>query len=99
VEITEAHVKAFTDAKVPAIDIISVSTDKIDYLSADREANLHIAQANTPVDEFGRITATSVVVRSGDGHRFPSVPPEQVHYMDVSPKQVVSVATALIPFL
>ena len=98
-EITEALVKAFTAAKVKAVDIMPVATDHIDYLSADREANLHIAQANTPVDEFGRITAASVVVRSGDGHRFPSVPPEQVHYMDVSPKQVVSVATALIPFL
>ena len=76
-----------------------MSTDKIDYLSADREANLHIAQANTPVDDYGRITADQRGGSPGDGHRFPSVPPEQVHYMDVSPKQVVSVATALIPFL
>ncbi|MCC6703902.1 MAG: DNA-directed RNA polymerase subunit beta [Thermomicrobiales bacterium] len=98
-EITAELIAAAKKAKVIAIDIKPVSTDVIDYLSADREGTLHIAQANTPVDEFGRITAETVVVRSGDGHRFPSVPAENVHYMDVSPKQVVSVATALIPFL
>jgi len=98
-EITQELLDKAKQAGVVAIDIMAVATDRIDYLSADREGTLHIAQANTPVDEFGRITAESVVVRSGAGHRFPSVPPEQVHYMDVSPKQVVSVATSLIPFL
>ena len=58
-----------------------------------------IAQANTPLDEQGRLIPDQVVVRVGGGHRFPVVPSEQVAYMDVSPKQVVSVATALIPFL
>jgi DNA-directed RNA polymerase subunit beta len=70
------------------------------YLPADREVNVMIAQANTPLDEEGRIAVDNVVVRLGsDGHRFPVVPAEQVTYMDVSPKQVVSVATACIPFL
>ena len=70
------------------------------YLPADREVNVMIAQANTPLDDDGRIAVDEVTVRLGsDGHRFPVVPAEQVTYMDVSPKQVVSVATALIPFL
>src|SRR5688572_33120658 len=58
-----------------------------------------IAQANTPLDEQSRLIPDEVVVRVGGGHRFPVVAAEQVTYMDVSPKQVVSVATALIPFL
>src|SRR5688500_12920439 len=58
-----------------------------------------MAQANTPLDEQNRLVPDQVVVRVGGGHRFPVVPSEQVAYMDVSPKQVVSVGTALIPFL
>src|SRR5688572_31582313 len=57
------------------------------------------AQANTPLDERNRLIPDQVVVRISGGHRFPVVPSEQVAYMDVSPKQVVSVAMALIPFL
>src|SRR5688500_5788440 len=58
-----------------------------------------MAQASTPRDQQRRRVPDQVVVRVGGGHRFPQVPAEQVSYMDVSPKQVVSVGTALIPFL
>ncbi|HEU0164650.1 MAG TPA: DNA-directed RNA polymerase subunit beta, partial [Thermomicrobiales bacterium] len=99
-EIDATIENAIKDAGVQFVRIRPVASTIIDYLPADREQNVMIAQADTPLDEAGRIKVDSVTVRLGsDGHSFPQVPPEQVHYMDVSPKQVVSVATALIPFL
>ena len=72
-------------------------TKTIEALSAYDEDNYIIAQANTPVEKNGYIATENVLARHrGD---FPNVPPEQVDYMDVSPKQLVSVAAALIPFL
>ena len=73
-------------------------TDEIEYLAADDEDRFVIAQANASVDESGRFTEGRVLVRAGRGE-IGFVPAEDVQYMDVSPKQIVSVATALIPFL
>jgi len=73
-------------------------TDKIDYLSADEEDKHVIAQANALLRPDGRFTESSVLVRRKGGE-VDSVPPEEVDYMDVSPKQIISVAAALIPFL
>ena len=74
-------------------------TSKIDYLSADEEDRHVIAQANTPYDlKSGRFTDDSILVRRKGGE-VESVPPDEVDYMDVSPKQIISVAAALIPFL
>ncbi|MHB8986213.1 MAG: DNA-directed RNA polymerase subunit beta, partial [Eubacteriales bacterium] len=72
-------------------------TEKISYLTADREENHFIAQANAPLDEKGYFVHPQVNARRGGEIRV--APIEQVDYMDVSPKQVFSVATALIPFL
>ena len=72
-------------------------TDEIRYLTADREDEFIIAQANTPVNERGKITAETVVCRYAE--EYVEEPPLKVQLMDVSPKQIVSVATALIPFL
>jgi len=72
-------------------------TDEIVYLTADREDEYIVAQANTPVDEKGRITSDSVVCRYAE--EYIEEPASRVQLMDVSPKQIVSVATALIPFL
>jgi DNA-directed RNA polymerase subunit beta len=72
-------------------------TDEIVYLTADREDEYIVAQANTPVDEQGRITSDSVVCRYAE--EYIEEPASRVQLMDVSPKQIVSVATALIPFL
>ncbi len=74
-----------------------VVSDEVEYLSADREEKFVIAQANTPLDAKSRMSGESIAVR----HRgeFTEVPKEKVDYMDVSPKQVVSVAAGLIPFL
>jgi len=74
-----------------------VVTRRIRYLTADEEDRYIIAQANAPVDEDGRLRGPRVTARHGS--EIVVVPPEQVHFMDVSPKQIVSVATALIPFL
>ncbi len=72
-------------------------SDKIDYLTADQEENFIVAQANAPVDKSGRFTEPKVSVRYKSD--FLEVEPERVHYMDISPKQLVSVAASLIPFL
>lgn len=72
-------------------------TDEIVYLTADEEDEAVVAQANAKLDENGYFVERRVVVRYQDHVK--EVPPEEVDYMDVSPKQVVSVATALIPFL
>jgi DNA-directed RNA polymerase subunit beta len=75
-----------------------VVTDEIVYLTADREDEYIIAQANTPVDAGnGHIMTDSVVCRYAE--KYIEEPAARVHLMDVSPKQIVSVATALIPFL
>ena len=73
-------------------------TDEIDFLAADDEDRYIVAQANAAVDTTGRFTDDRVLVRSGRGE-IGYVPAAEVQYMDVSPKQIVSVATALIPFL
>jgi DNA-directed RNA polymerase subunit beta len=72
-------------------------TDDIVFLSADEEDKYNVAQANAPIDERGHFTVTHVACRSR--HTFKDLPVGEVDYMDVSPKQTVSVATSLIPFL
>ncbi|MEI7027618.1 DNA-directed RNA polymerase subunit beta [Paenibacillus sp. y28] len=72
-------------------------TSQISYLTADEEDNYVIAQANAELTEEGAFAQSSVIVRFKDD--ILTLPRERVDYMDVSPKQVVSVATALIPFL
>ncbi|MDP9291696.1 MAG: DNA-directed RNA polymerase subunit beta, partial [Verrucomicrobiota bacterium] len=72
-------------------------SDHIDFLTGDREENFLVAQANAPIDGNGKFTGEKVSVRyRGD---FLEVEPEKVNYMDISPKQLVSVAAGLIPFL
>ena len=72
-------------------------TERIEYLTADREEQFIVAQANSLIDPKGRFTAERVTCRcKGD---FIEVEPGRVNYMDVSPKQLVSVAAGLIPFL
>ncbi|MDH2414528.1 DNA-directed RNA polymerase subunit beta [Nocardioides sp. CER19] len=73
-------------------------TDKIDYLTADDEDRFVIAQANAVLDEKGRFATERVLVRQRDGE-VAEISAGEVDYMDVSPRQMVSVATALIPFL
>ncbi len=73
------------------------ATDHVDYLTADEEDAFVVAQANEPLDEEGRFVNARVACRRRD--EITELPREEIDYMDVSPKQLVSVATALIPFL
>ncbi len=72
-------------------------TDKVDYLTAIDGEKYVIAEATTPVDKRGRLLGEAVPAREGGD--FKMVPPENVHYMDISPKQIVGVSASLIPFL
>ena len=74
-----------------------VVTDHVDYLTADEEDRYVVAQANEPLDEEGRFKNERVGCRYKE--LITEMPREKIDYMDVSPKQLVSVATALIPFL
>lgn len=74
-------------------------TDQVDYLSAMQEARYTIAQANATVDESGMLANEFVNCRVGPGRDATLIPREDVDYIDVSPKQVVSVAASMIPFL
>ncbi|MBI4688633.1 MAG: DNA-directed RNA polymerase subunit beta, partial [Nitrospirae bacterium] len=73
------------------------ATDKIEYLSAVESEKYVIAQATTPLNAKGHIAEETVFARAGEDFRI--VTPVEVQYMDVSPKQIVSVSAALIPFL
>ncbi len=69
----------------------------VKYLSALAERDVSIAQANAPLDKQGRFTKSGIIARSGG--EFTIIDKNDIHYMDVSPKQLVSVATSMIPFL
>src|SRR5690606_7271260 len=72
-------------------------TEEIEYLSAIEESEYVVAQASAELDENGRLAEELVTVRYQN--EFTVMPPERVNFMDVSPRQVVSVAASLIPFL
>jgi DNA-directed RNA polymerase subunit beta len=94
---TEEAVAELRNQKRKAFRIKPRVTDEIEYLAAYDEEERYVAQANAALDERGYFVDERVPSRHLEG--FPEVRPERVDYMDVSPKQVVSVATALIPFL
>ncbi len=75
-----------------------IVTGEIEYLTADVEDGYIVSQANEPLDEEGRFLNKRVAARSING-AIDVVPRQKVDYMDVSPKQIVSVATSMIPFL
>ncbi len=74
-----------------------VVTKEVEYMTADTEEGYYVAQATEPLDEEGRFVNKKVVTRYKD--EFLEVSPNRVDYMDVSPRQVMSIATAMIPFL
>src|SRR5918996_623228 len=88
---------AIKENKVAGVRVRPVVTDEIEYLAADEEEKFYIAQANAPLDNAQHFVEERVMVRYRDEFRVQ--PREDVDYMDVSPKQIVSVATAMIPFL
>ncbi len=74
-----------------------IVTDEVTYMTADYEDGFYVAQANEPLNEDGSFVNKKIVTRYKD--EFIEVPPNRVDYMDVSPRQVTSIATAMIPFL
>ena len=96
-QLTAAAAAELKKQKALAQPIRPVVTDEIVYLAADEEEEHWVAQANAQLDEQGHFVTERVPCRHRD--QFPEVAPDRIEYMDVSPKQVVSVATALIPFL
>ena len=94
-----ARVNAFGFVETPYRKVNNgIVTDQIDYLTADEEDRHVIAQANTPLDAEGTMFESRVLVRRKGGE-VDYIPPDEVDYMDVSARQMVSVATAMIPFL
>ena len=96
---TFARVNAFGFIETPYRKVVDGKvTDQIDYLTAAEEDRYNIAQANSELNADGSFVEDRVTVRVRFGD-VDEVPPSEVGYMDVSPRQMVSVATALIPFL
>jgi len=94
-----ARVNSFGFIETPYRKVVDGRiTDEVVYLTADEEDRYVIAQANTPVNPDGTFAESQVLARRKGGE-FESVAAEEVHYMDISPRQMVSVATAMIPFL
>ena len=96
-QINAAAVAELKKQKAHAFPIRPIVTDEIHYMPADEEEEHVVAQANAPLDDEGHFMAERIPSRYRD--TFPEARAGQIEYMDVSPKQVVSVATALIPFL
>ena len=97
---TFARVNEYGFIESPYRKVIDgVVTDEIHYLSADEEGQYAIAQANEPLDEGNHFINEQITGRAGSSRDFVTLAPNRVDFMDISPKQVVSVATALIPFL
>ena len=96
-EINRALAERIVETPLKIIKIRPVVSQEVDYLSADEEEKFVVAQANAPLDEHNRFEFGTISCRFAGA--FVDEPIDRIDYMDVSPKQVVSVSTALIPFL
>ncbi|WP_108719187.1 DNA-directed RNA polymerase subunit beta [Miniimonas sp. S16] len=96
---TYARINPFGFVETPYRKVVDgVVSDDVEYLTADDEDRHVIAQANAPLTADNTFAEKNVLVRAG-GEEAVLVPADEVDYMDVSPRQMVSVATAMIPFL
>ena len=100
--ITKKDVAALKEAGLVGTEIAlrpfaSIDADRVKYLSADEEDTYIVSQANARVNDVGEFAEDRVAVRAGG--QFLQEAPDRIHFMDVSPKQIVSVPTSLIPFL
>ncbi|MFG6402770.1 MULTISPECIES: DNA-directed RNA polymerase subunit beta [unclassified Microbacterium] len=94
-----ARINAFGFIETPYRKVVAGQvTDQIDYLTASEEADFIVAQANAPLKADGHFQETRVLARKIGGE-VDLIPADEIGYMDVSPRQMVSVATSLIPFL
>jgi DNA-directed RNA polymerase subunit beta len=95
--ITPQHISKLSKLSPQIIRVVSFVSDEVVYLSADKEDKYAIAQANAQLDSNSQFVGESVETRLGN--RYLLETPDKIDLMDVSPKQIVSVATSLIPFL
>ncbi len=97
---TYARINEYGFVETPYRNVVDgLVTDAVEYLTADEEDRYVVAQANAPLDyDSGRFVNDLVLVRAKGGE-IREVPPTSVDYMDVSPRQTVSISAALIPFL
>ena len=95
--ITASAAQRIKAVGVETVAVTPFATTDVTYLTADEEERYVIAQASARLDGEGSFTENRVEVRVGE--HFEEVPPDQVDYMDISPRQIVSVAASLIPFL
>ncbi|MGA9748600.1 MAG: DNA-directed RNA polymerase subunit beta, partial [Nocardioides sp.] len=96
---TFGRINAFGFVETPYRKVVKGKvTDQVEYLTADEEDRFVIAQANAPLTDQGGFAEERVLVRQRHGE-VDFIPRDEVDYMDVSPRQMVSVATAMIPFL
>ncbi|HET9477611.1 MAG TPA: DNA-directed RNA polymerase subunit beta [Dehalococcoidia bacterium] len=95
-EIDEGVAKKLAGAENGSVAIRPYVSDEVEYLSADTEEQFMVAQANSPLDDKGHFLTERVEARTDN---FIIASPLQIDYMDLSPKQIVSVAASLIPFL
>jgi DNA-directed RNA polymerase subunit beta len=96
-EINRALAERIVEMPLKAIKIKPTVSQEVEYLSADEEDRFVVAQANAPLDDYNRFSNQIASCRFGE--KFVQERVDRIDYMDVSPKQVVSVSTALIPFL
>jgi DNA-directed RNA polymerase subunit beta len=95
--ITPKHVTKLRQLPPGTVKVVPFVSGEVEYLSADREDIYTVAQANAQLDQNGHFVEEKVEARMGD-HYLMEVP-DKIDFMDVSPKQLFSVATSLIPFL
>ncbi len=95
--ITEDHINKLSKLSSQVVKVVPFVSDEVVYLTADEEDKYTIAQANARLDEKSQFIDEKVEGRLGD--RYLRDEPDKIDYMDVSPKQIFSVATSLIPFL
>ena len=91
------EISKLSKRKIEVVPFPSSDVKDVSYMTADIEEDFRIGQATTQVDSKGQIVSSQVEVREEEG--FAHETPENIDYMDVSPMQIVSVSTALIPFL
>jgi len=97
VTITSELVAKLSQLAPRMVKVVPFVSDEMVYLTADKEDEYNIAQAKAKLDQNGQFVDERVEARYAD--RYVRVAPSEIDFMDVSPKQIVSVATALIPFL
>jgi DNA-directed RNA polymerase subunit beta len=95
--VTEEMARAFMAGGVKNVPVLPFITDETEYMSADREDNFVIAQANSEIDKLGQLVSPRVNARYAQ--KFLTVPTARIDYIDIAPGQIVGISAALIPFL